>query len=486
MSRWWRLPGSWLFPGVAYDGTAGGLSTDGGTLVLHRYAPALPVGLDAVRGARHGALPAPPGVARLEPAQSTRSQISRCRAASPTTRSLRTARRSTCAITCPRRVMDRGGGPPLRFEIRALDTATDDPPGRPDRQRQRARRAAARRCRSPRRRARRRMPTRSMTAAVRGCRSSRRWTRSPGKPFRVDLPGLGDRHDLFTARAAARANRRAPPGDRSPARAASHGPSRRVMSLDVARIAANQPTAIASSAGTESAVTASLRVSVAGRSVEGRRIWLRQLGDTSIAGRLLVFGCIHGDECAARRARAPPQRLPRPRRGHLRRPRPQPGRLCSRAAASTARGVDLNRNFAAGWEPAGRRGDPEYPGPRAVLGARNPARGAAGTEDPPPGDDLVPPGLRPATVRPRLGPSRPAARRFAELARIAVPGDPLATGFRPELAEPPLPAHGVLRRRAAAPASGGRDSAPRPRGRLLRAASRRILRCSAEETMVGR
>lgn len=42
-----------------------------------------------------------------------------------------------------------------------------------------------------------------------------------------------------------------------------------------------------------------LRSGVAGRSAQGRAIGLRQLGDPAIDGGLLVFGCIHGDECAA-------------------------------------------------------------------------------------------------------------------------------------------------------------------------------------------
>jgi hypothetical protein len=43
------------------------------------------------------------------------------------------------------------------------------------------------------------------------------------------------------------------------------------------------------------------RVGVVGRSAEGRPIGLRQLGDPSIAAKVLVVGCIHGDECAGRR-----------------------------------------------------------------------------------------------------------------------------------------------------------------------------------------
>ena len=41
------------------------------------------------------------------------------------------------------------------------------------------------------------------------------------------------------------------------------------------------------------------RSGVVGHSAKGRPIGLLQLGDPAIDGKLLVFGCIHGDECAA-------------------------------------------------------------------------------------------------------------------------------------------------------------------------------------------
>lgn len=107
------------------------------------------------------------------------------------------------------------------------------------------------------------------------------------------------------------------------------------------------------------------RVGVVGRSSEGRPIRLRQLGDPSIAGRLLIVGCIHGDECAARGLV--------PRRGGCPDPRanvfvvpdlnPDGSRLGTRV---NRRGVDLNRNFPAAWRPIGRRGDPQYAGPQPL------------------------------------------------------------------------------------------------------------------------
>src|SRR3954463_14767804 len=38
----------------------------------------------------------------------------------------------------------------------------------------------------------------------------------------------------------------------------------------------------------------------AGRSSEGRSIGVRQYGDPSLRGEVLIVGCIHGTECAGR------------------------------------------------------------------------------------------------------------------------------------------------------------------------------------------
>jgi murein peptide amidase A len=107
------------------------------------------------------------------------------------------------------------------------------------------------------------------------------------------------------------------------------------------------------------------RAGVAGRSAEGRPIAIHQYGDPSLPG-VLVFGCVHGDECAARRIK--PRFV---RSGGC--PDPHANLAIVRNldpdgfAAGTrlnARGVDLNRNFPVDWRPIGRRGDPEYSGPQ--------------------------------------------------------------------------------------------------------------------------
>jgi hypothetical protein len=42
LGRWWHLRGTWFVPAVAYDGSPGGLSADGRTLVLSRFNRAYP------------------------------------------------------------------------------------------------------------------------------------------------------------------------------------------------------------------------------------------------------------------------------------------------------------------------------------------------------------------------------------------------------------------------------------------------------------
>jgi murein peptide amidase A len=103
-----------------------------------------------------------------------------------------------------------------------------------------------------------------------------------------------------------------------------------------------------------------------GYSIEHRPIRVQELGDPATTRRVLIVGCIHGDERAgisvARRldAMAVPPGIDLWVLNDL-----NP----DGAAADTrqnARGVDLNRNFPYGWRPAGQPGDQQYPGPRSL------------------------------------------------------------------------------------------------------------------------
>jgi len=103
---------------------------------------------------------------------------------------------------------------------------------------------------------------------------------------------------------------------------------------------------------------------VVGHSTQDRPIKVHRLGDASSPHKVLVVGCIHGNECAGS---AVTHKLTR---------RKPPGSFdlwvihCVNpdgrklGVRQNGRGVDLNRNFGSEWIPIGSRWDPEYSGPR--------------------------------------------------------------------------------------------------------------------------
>jgi protein MpaA len=154
-----------------------------------------------------------------------------------------------------------------------------------------------------------------------------------------------------------------------------------------------------------------------GRSAEGRPVELTQFGDPAWSGELLVFGCIHGDECGVSGVVPLSGGCPDPSADIYVVPNLNP----DGAAADTrlnARGVDLNRNFPSGWSAREAPGDPQYTGPRPFSEPET--RLAA----------RIVRTLRPAATiwfhqyrgaRPFVrawGPSVPAARRFARFAKV--------------------------------------------------------------------
>ena len=154
-----------------------------------------------------------------------------------------------------------------------------------------------------------------------------------------------------------------------------------------------------------------------GRSAEGRPIELTQFGDPAWSGKLLVFGCIHGDECGASGVVPLAGGCPDPAADVYLVPNLNPDGAAG-GSRLNGRGVDLNRNFPSGWKAREAPGDPQYPGPRPFSEPET--RLAA----------RIIRGLRPAATvwfhqyhgtRPFVrawGPSVPAARRFARFAQM--------------------------------------------------------------------
>lgn len=102
---------------------------------------------------------------------------------------------------------------------------------------------------------------------------------------------------------------------------------------------------------------------VAGHSAGGRPIELLGVGDLSLPGRMLVFGCVHGDECGASALLPLENGCPDPHLHAYVVPNLDPDGSAAKSRLN-AHGVDLNRNFAAGWRSRGGPGSLEYSGPR--------------------------------------------------------------------------------------------------------------------------
>ncbi len=103
-----------------------------------------------------------------------------------------------------------------------------------------------------------------------------------------------------------------------------------------------------------------------GRSVLGREVTAVELGAPRAALRILVFGCIHGNEPAGIAVARQLESRPATRGMQL---WVVPDLNPDGVAAGTrgnGRGVDLNRNFPYRWRPIGRPGSLHYAGPRAL------------------------------------------------------------------------------------------------------------------------
>jgi protein MpaA len=104
-----------------------------------------------------------------------------------------------------------------------------------------------------------------------------------------------------------------------------------------------------------------------GHSVQGRVIRPVVLGAAPPAHRVLVVGCIHGNEPAGLAiTRALLRAKPLPGSELVVVQTINPDGCIARHTRQNAHGVDLNRNFPANWARIGRRGSFQYSGPRPL------------------------------------------------------------------------------------------------------------------------
>jgi protein MpaA len=98
---------------------------------------------------------------------------------------------------------------------------------------------------------------------------------------------------------------------------------------------------------------AAARRLVIGRSVDGRPIMARSIGPDAARRRILVVGCIHGNECAGLAITSALRRTPVPTGVQVWLvPELNPDGTAA-ATRQNAHGVDLNRNFPYRWQPIG-------------------------------------------------------------------------------------------------------------------------------------
>jgi len=150
-----------------------------------------------------------------------------------------------------------------------------------------------------------------------------------------------------------------------------------------------------------------------GHSVGGRAIRPVVLGAGGASHRVLVVGCIHGNEPAGMAITRRLVSAGAPAGTQIVVVQALNPDECGRGSRANADGVDLNRNFPSSWAPIGRKGSYEWSGPRPLSEPET--RYAVKLIE----------ALRPAITiwfhQPQgvvraWGPSVPTARRFATLA----------------------------------------------------------------------
>lgn len=100
-----------------------------------------------------------------------------------------------------------------------------------------------------------------------------------------------------------------------------------------------------------------------GRSVEGTRLKAVNIGARSSRTKILVVGCMHGNECAGKAILSKLRDMRSPKGFELWMIWSLNPDGEARGSRQNAHGVDLNRNFRTGWKPNGEPGDTYYSGP---------------------------------------------------------------------------------------------------------------------------
>ena len=188
--------------------------------------------------------------------------------------------------------------------------------------------------------------------------------RAPRRPSQIDRERAQDLVDRFVAAGAEkvfvgpRTGLRGPP--RIVVRLAHHDDH---MHVRIPRWLPRVAPELGTGGGEAAPATGAGRSQVVGRSARGRAIRASRRGDPDARRKLLVVGCIHGNECAGkavtRRLRALPP-VPGSELWLVDDLNPDGSRARTR---QNARGVDLNRNFSWGWRPIGEPGDTFHSGP---------------------------------------------------------------------------------------------------------------------------
>jgi protein MpaA len=150
---------------------------------------------------------------------------------------------------------------------------------------------------------------------------------------------------------------------------------------------------------------------VIGHSVQGRPLRAYEVGNAKSAEKVLVVGCIHGNECAGTGVVAVLERA-HPRFDLWLIPNLNPDGHWH-GTRQNADGVDLNRNFPSNWARIGHRGDLQYSGPRPLSEPETRAAVAFIRRIRPKVSIWF---HQPQDVVRAWGQSEPEARRFARLA----------------------------------------------------------------------